>query len=245
MKTFLEYVIENQLGVKQRTDMAGKGIFPKDGAGKPLKKHLFFKSPQKDKTTGKTSMQPHAKIGATADTFRKEEKQKGVDGKVCWKGYKRMGTKKKGGKTVDNCVPIKEVSTNTMANYSQAAQQSMKKDSSPENVKKRTKGLANVGKRLGFKAFNKKLNEDDKPNKTGDDAKGHKRPTEDGAGLTAKGVAAHRRANPGSKLQTAVTTPPSKLKKGSKAAKRRKSFCARSKSWTGERGKAARRRWNC
>lgn len=33
-----------------------------------------------------------------------EEKQKGVDGKVCWKGYKRMGTKKKGGKTVDNCV---------------------------------------------------------------------------------------------------------------------------------------------
>lgn len=35
-----------------------------------------------------------------------EEKQKGVDGKVCWKGYKRMGTKKKGGKTVDNCVKI-------------------------------------------------------------------------------------------------------------------------------------------
>ena len=32
------------------------------------------------------------------------EKQKGVDGKACWKGYKRMGTKKKGGKTVDNCV---------------------------------------------------------------------------------------------------------------------------------------------
>ena len=34
-------------------------------------------------------------------------KSKGVDGKACWKGYKRMGTKKKGGKTVDNCVPIK------------------------------------------------------------------------------------------------------------------------------------------
>jgi len=44
-----------------------------------------------------------------------EEKQKGVDGKVCWKGYKRMGTKKKGGKTVDNCVKMEEVSTNTMA----------------------------------------------------------------------------------------------------------------------------------
>ena len=74
---------------------------------------------------------------------------------------------------------------------------------------------------------------------------GHKRPTEDGAGLTQKGVDAHRRENPGSKLQTAVTTPPSKLKAGSKAAKRRKSFCARSGSWTGERGKAARKRWNC
>ena len=46
-------------------------------------------------------------------------------------------------------------------------------------------------------------------------------------GLNAKGVASYRRANPGSKLKTAVTTKPSKLKPGSKAAKRRKSFCAR------------------
>jgi hypothetical protein len=37
-----------------------------------------------------------------------EEKQKGVDGKVCWKGYKRMGTKMKGGRRVDNCVKVKE-----------------------------------------------------------------------------------------------------------------------------------------
>lgn len=37
-----------------------------------------------------------------------EEKQKGVDGKACWDGYKRMGTKKKGDKTVDNCVPMKK-----------------------------------------------------------------------------------------------------------------------------------------
>ena len=74
---------------------------------------------------------------------------------------------------------------------------------------------------------------------------GHKRSTESGAGLTQKGVEKYRRQNPGSKLQTAVTTPPSKLKPGSKAANRRKSFCARSRGWTGERGKAARRRWNC
>ena len=74
---------------------------------------------------------------------------------------------------------------------------------------------------------------------------GHKRSVDSGAGMTQKGVAAYRRRNPGSKLKTAVTTPPSKLKKGSKAAKRRKAFCSRSRSWTGERGKAARRRWNC
>ena len=46
-------------------------------------------------------------------------------------------------------------------------------------------------------------------------------------GLNKKGVESYRRENPGSKLQTAVTTKPSKLKKGSKAANRRKSFCAR------------------
>ena len=68
------------------------------------------------------------------------------------------------------------------------------------------------------------------------------RTTKEGAGMTAKGVAAYRRKNPGSKLKTAVT---GKVKPGSKAAKRRKSFCARSKGWTGERGRAARRRWKC
>ena len=77
-----------------------------------------------------------------------------------------------------------------------------------------------------------------KANKTGTGAAA-------GGGMSKKGVAKYRRDNPGSKLKTAVTTPPSKLKPGSKAAKRRKSFCARSRSWTSERGKAARRRWNC
>ena len=66
-----------------------------------------------------------------------------------------------------------------------------------------------------------------------------------GGGMTQKGVDAYKAKNPGSKLQTAVTTKPSKLKAGSKAAGRRKSFCARSRSWKSERGLAARRRWNC
>jgi hypothetical protein len=73
-------------------------------------------------------------------------------------------------------------------------------------------------------------------------------------GLNAKGVASYRRENPGSKLQTAVTTKPSKLKKGSKAAKRRKSFCARMSGVKGPmknpNGKPTRkalalRKWNC
>ena len=68
------------------------------------------------------------------------------------------------------------------------------------------------------------------------------RSTKSGAGMTKAGVARYRRENPGSKLKTAVT---GKVKKGSKDAKRRKAFCARSKSWTGPRGKAARRRWKC
>ena len=62
-----------------------------------------------------------------------------------------------------------------------------------------------------------------------------------GGGMTQKGVDEYRRKNPGSKLRTAVTSKnPSK-----KDAARRKSFCARSRSWKSERGKAARRRWRC
>ena len=73
-------------------------------------------------------------------------------------------------------------------------------------------------------------------------------------GLNAKGVASYRRENPGSKLQTAVTTPPSKLKPGSKDANRRKSFCARMSGMPGPmkkpNGEPTRkalslRKWNC
>ncbi len=71
--------------------------------------------------------------------------------------------------------------------------------------------------------------------------RGEKRSVKQGAGLTAKGRAKYNRAT-GSKLKAPVT---GKVKAGSKAAKRRKSVCARSKGWTGERGKAARARWKC
>jgi hypothetical protein len=75
-------------------------------------------------------------------------------------------------------------------------------------------------------------------------------------GMSRKAVKTYRRGHPGSKLQTAVTTKPSKLKKGSKASKRRKSYCSRSRgqmkmhniSCAKTPDKAickARRRWNC
>ena len=62
------------------------------------------------------------------------------------------------------------------------------------------------------------------------------RPTEKGAGMTEAGVKAYRRKNPGSKLKTAVT---GKVKPGSKDAKRRKSFCARSAGQMNKFPKAA------
>ena len=70
-------------------------------------------------------------------------------------------------------------------------------------------------------------------------------------GLNRKGVASYRRANPGSKLKMAVT---GKVKRGSKAAKRRKSFCARMGGMKGpmkdSKGRPTRkalalRKWKC
>ena len=79
------------------------------------------------------------------------------------------------------------------------------------------------------------------------------RPTKSGAGMTAKGVRAYLKADPGSKLKTAVT---GKVKPGSAAAKRRKSYCARSagqlkrasaktRNDPNSRIRQARKRWKC
>ena len=63
--------------------------------------------------------------------------------------------------------------------------------------------------------------------------RGEKLSVKKGGGLTAKGRAKYNKATG------------SKLKAPTKSGPRHKSFCARSKSWTGERGKAARKRWGC
>jgi len=86
-------------------------------------------------------------------------------------------------------------------------------------------------KKKPFKGYNKKIHA-----RTG--------------GLSAKGRAKFKREQ-GSNLKPPVTTKPSKLKRGSKAAKRRKSFCARSRGFKradgtySEKARAARKRWNC
>ena len=88
-----------------------------------------------------------------------------------------------------------------------------------------------IAKKKPFKGYNKKIHA-----RTG--------------GLSAKGRAKFKRET-GANLKAPVTTKPSKLKRGSKAAKRRKSFCARSRGFKrkdgtySEKAKAARRRWNC
>lgn len=92
-----------------------------------------------------------------------------------------------------------------------------------------------------FKEEETPLNKSNEPRKTTKGKGRNFRTVEEGAGMTEKGVKEYKKKNPGSNLQTAVTE---KNPKGKRAA-RRKSFCARSRGWTGERGRAARRRWNC
>ena len=93
--------------------------------------------------------------------------------------------------------------------------------------------------------------QDNMPRKTTKGKGRNFRTTKEGAGMTAAGVAKYRAANPGSKLKTAVT---GNVKPGSKAAARRKSFCARMKGMPGpmkdSKGRPTRkamslRRWKC
>tara|TARA_Y100000356_G_C11213234_1_gene264663 strand:- start:665 stop:1027 length:363 start_codon:yes stop_codon:yes gene_type:complete len=87
----------------------------------------------------------------------------------------------------------------------------------------------------------KKRKKSNEPRKTTKGKGRNFRTVEEGAGMTEAGVRKYKAKNKGSKLQTAVTEKnPSK-----KDAARRRSFCARSRGWKGERGRAARRRWRC
>ena len=173
----------------------------------------------------------------------------------CWKGYKPVGTKKKAGKTVPNCVPTNEG------------------EGDPEGLPHLTKELVQhileQVKTEGAHAICKSIEWGDgaseelldyivqslkqwQPQVDEDWQKVNKHDKTDG--MSSKAVKAYRRENPGSKLKTAVTKKPSELKAGSKDAKRRKSFCARMSGVDGpmkdEKGRPtpkakALNRWNC
>lgn len=211
----------------------------------------------------------------------------------CWDGYKKQGTKVKGGVRVNNCVPEsaeqsvtegetpeKEIERLKLRQNAEHGGASLKRQSETQarirELEKQIKDKKSVSEELSLDEQFDCIEEmvESLAEEHGVDAEQiwedfesvddnelyetaawrRKEGKSKTGGLNAKGVASYRRENPGSKLQTAVTTKPSKLKKGSKAAKRRKSFCARMSGVKGPmkkpNGKPTRkalalRKWNC
>jgi hypothetical protein len=183
----------------------------------------------------------------------------------CWKGKHKEGTKIKGGVRVNNCVPNEGIEEAGSPAQQAAIAINMKKHHkkpknedvySEEELNLLFDSLEEMFEEMGIHEDNYDAFTDENILSEAAAWQTKKGKNKNG-GLNAKGVASYRRENPGSKLQTAVTTKPSKLKKGSKAAKRRKSFCARmkgmKKSRTGAKTKRdpnsrinkSLRKWNC
>jgi hypothetical protein len=171
----------------------------------------------------------------------------------CWKGYKAYGTKMKNGKEVPNCVPITEELgkenewgrpelTQKMLAVTPGQGKKLRSfkdfiDEPKLDTAHRHPEKEDASQGANPPALETQHRTIDLKKYEGNEAeyfhyeeapawqrKEGKNPE---GGLNRKGIASYRRANPGSKLSLAVTTKPSKLKKGSKAANRRKSFCAR------------------
>ena len=193
---------------------------------------------------------------------------------ACWDTYKQVGMKKKGNKMVPNCVPKNEEKEITMTENQDELARILELStgvSATDRVELNEEFdliesiIDSLADRNGVDA---EAIWEDLDSLTDDELyvfavttpimedwqKANKKDRT--AGMSQKAVNAYRRENPGSKLKTAVTTKPSKLKKGSKASKRRKSYCSRSRgqmkmhsiSCAKTPDKAickARRRWNC
>tara|TARA_R110002126_G_scaffold147165_11_gene293257 strand:- start:364 stop:1353 length:990 start_codon:yes stop_codon:yes gene_type:complete len=93
-----------QLGIKDRKSMVSKGIYPKGADKKPLKTHLFFKTPGKDEKTGNTAMKKHDGISKSADDHH-------------------ASTTKKVQEMIDTLVQkrLDEISTDTINSYADKA----------------------------------------------------------------------------------------------------------------------------
>ena len=194
------------------------------------------------------------------DIIKAEPIEGGVveEGQKCWKGYEKKGTKKMFGKTYNNCVKKEEKQIGG-GNLKKLVGKAVKRvdadvdgDVDSKDMKSKEMGEyipSAVGKKLKPKV---RFEHSDWRTELGEDwQKVNKSDKTDG--MSQKAVNAYRRENPGSKLKTAVTGDP---KPGSKDAKRRKSFCARSKgqqdmhnidcSKTPDKPVCkARRRWKC
>lgn len=192
------------------------------------------------------------------------EMTKRLDAK-CWKGKHKAGTKTKGGIKVNNCVPNESASSqyapiqentsynSVLENLASSSNADAALNDQFDLIETMVLSLAaehNVDADVIWEDFESvddiELLESAAWNRSAGKSKT--------GGLNAKGVASYRREHPGSKLQTAVTTKPGKLKPGSKAAKRRKSFCARMSGVKGPmkkpNGKPTRKslalkKWNC
>lgn len=170
----------------------------------------------------------------------------------CWKGYKRKpGTAPC---AEDSCVKEEIEQLDEVGNTTKG--QKLLRMVNKRAVNRLTSKKADTDPAYAKKAqqthlaANDRLKEDTNLDEAAVDAKGHKSST---GGLTQKGRDAYNRKE-GSNLKAPVTTPPSKLKKGSKAYNRRKSFCARMSGVEGPMRKPngeptrkalALRKWNC
>jgi hypothetical protein len=171
----------------------------------------------------------------------------------CWKGKHKEGTKIKGGIRVNNCVP------NESANLTNVTQidEDLELESDFDIIEEMVEHWASLHGVDSDLIWEDLESVDDLDLLEEAEAWQKKSGKNKNGGLNKKGVASYRKSHPGSKLQTAVTTKPSKLKKGSKASKRRKSFCARMKGMkkhrTGAKTKRdpnsrinkSLRKWNC
>lgn len=128
---------------------------------------------------------------------------------ACWKGYTAVGMKMKGGRKVPNCVPEEYTVEEIFDTLEEMVEESaLKYNVDPESIWEELEQVSDE-ELYETAAWQRSAGKDPE------------------GGLNRKGIASYRREHPGSKLSMAVTTKPSKLKKGSKAANRRKSFCAR------------------
>ena len=198
----------------------------------------------------------------------------GVAGpKNCWPGYRKTGTQpgtgKNKGKRVNDCEKIGEAGS--PAQQAAIAINMKKHNNKPKNesLDQEFDMIENIIDQIAeHNSVDAEAIWEDLESLTDDELyvfavtqpvledwqKANKRDKTDG--MSQKAVNAYRRENPGSKLKTAVTTKPSKLKRGSKASKRRSSYCSRSAgqkkmhsidcSKTPDKAICkARRRWNC